>query len=125
MAGIARGFLREGIVRDDVLPFVRSADEEICLKTEALRSLRLQEAFQLGGGSPRRAKNEIPALEQRPDVGEPEPREEIAQVGHGDLLVAADIDATQEGDVDDLLSRCLLDTRTSGEVSYIGISQSS
>src|SRR5437016_8590853 len=72
MAGIARGFLLEWIVDDHAVPFLRRADEEMCLKTEALRSLRLQEAFQLGGGSPRRAKNEIAALEQRPDVGEPE-----------------------------------------------------
>src|SRR5437879_12973127 len=98
MAGIARGFLGEGIVRDDVLPFVRSADEEICLKTEALRSLRLQEAFQLGGGSPRRANNEIAARAQRPAVGDPELGEATAQAGRGALVVAADIDAPREAD---------------------------
>src|SRR5947209_16257608 len=39
MAGIQRGFLAEGIVRDDVLPFLRGTDEEIRLKTEAPLSL--------------------------------------------------------------------------------------
>src|SRR6266576_447193 len=100
MAGIARGFLGEGIVRDDVLPFVRSADEEIRFESEALLSLHLQQALQPGSRSPVCAKDEIPALEQRPDVSEAELGEEIAQVGHGDLVVAADIDAPQEGDVD-------------------------
>src|SRR2546428_11730761 len=100
MPGIARGFLGEGIERDDVLPFLRGTDEEICLKAEALLGLCFQQALQLGGRSPVRAEEEIPALEQRPDVGETEPREEIAQVGHRYLLVAADIDAPEEGDVD-------------------------
>src|SRR5207249_6827499 len=53
----------------------------------------------VGGRSPVRVEEEIPALEQRPDVGETESREEIAQVGHRDLLVAADIDAAEEGDI--------------------------
>jgi hypothetical protein len=39
-------------------------------------------------------------LQDRADVGEAELREEIAQVGHRDLLVAADIDAPEQGDVD-------------------------
>src|SRR2546422_5506976 len=100
MAGIARGFLGEGIERDDVLPFLRGTDEEICLKAEALLGLCFQQALQLGGRSPVRAEEEVPALEQRPDVGETELREEIAQVDHRYLLVAANIDAPQEGDVD-------------------------
>jgi len=73
------------------------------LETKALNGLFLQQAFQLGGRSPVRMKNEIPALLQRPDVGEAQPRKEIAQVGHRDLLVAADIDASEEGDVDHVI----------------------
>src|SRR5882724_7761298 len=78
MARIARGFLAEWIVRDDALPFLRGADEEICSKTEALLGLCFQQKLELGSRSPRSAKNEIPALEQRPYVGEAELGEEIA-----------------------------------------------
>src|SRR2546426_151100 len=100
MAGIARRLLAEGIAGDDVLPFLRGADKEIRLKINSLRSLGLQQALQLGGASPVRAEDEIPALQQRAHVREAQLREEIAQVGHGDLVVAADIDAPKEGDVD-------------------------
>jgi len=70
------------------------------LERETLFGFRLQQGLQLGRRSPGRAKDEIPALQQRPDVREGQLREEIAQIGHRDLLVAADIDAPEEGEVD-------------------------
>jgi hypothetical protein len=54
----------------------------------------------VGGRLPSRTEDKIPALQDRPNVGEAELREEIAQVSHRDLLVAADIDAPEQGDVD-------------------------
>jgi hypothetical protein len=100
MAGIARGFLGEGIVRDDALPLLGRADEEIRFKAEACSGRFLQQAFQPSGRSTVHAENKIPALQERPDVPEAEVREEIAQVRHGDRLAAADIDASEQGDVD-------------------------
>ncbi len=65
MAGIALGFVTEGIVCDDAVPFLRGADEEIRSVTEALLGFCFQQALQIGARSPVASENEIAALEQR------------------------------------------------------------
>src|SRR6185436_15142103 len=46
-----------------------------------------------------RAEQRIAAVEQRTDVAVTETGEQIAQVGHGDALGLADIDAAKQRDV--------------------------
>jgi hypothetical protein len=97
MAWIALRFLAEGVARNDRLPFLRRADEKIRFKSQAFSTLSLQQFFELKTLSRFASKNEIPALEQRLCVGEAELLEEPAKVGHGDHLVAGDINATEKG----------------------------
>ena len=44
-------------------------------------------------------EHQIAALEQRSRIGQPQPREEIPQVGHRDLLVPSHVDAPEKSDV--------------------------
>src|SRR2546422_5161959 len=61
MARIALGFRGEGVVCDDRLPFLRSADEAVRFKTEALLGLRLQQALELRAAARLAPKHEIAA----------------------------------------------------------------
>jgi len=59
----------------------------------------LEKSFQLGAGAHLTLENEIAALQQRPRISETQISEELAEVGHADLPVTADIDAADECDV--------------------------
>lgn len=61
MAGIALGFLAEGVGGDDRFPFLGGPNEEVRLQTELLFSFRRQHAFHRSAGSRRSAKDDAMA----------------------------------------------------------------
>ena len=99
MARVIFRFLCEWVASDDLFPLRRAADDEIGRRPQSFSGLGLQQAFQFSGGPSRALEDNIAALQQRFHVGEPQVAEQIAQVGHGDQVVAADVDPTQEGNV--------------------------
>ena len=99
MPRIALGLFAEGIASDDALPFLRGADEEVRLHYQAPRGLGLEQALEVHSSSCVTSKYEIAALEQGSRVTEAHLREQLAQVRHGDWLVAGDIDGPEEGQV--------------------------
>jgi len=66
----------------------------------------LQETLQLRTGPRSAPEHDIATLKQRSGVIEPKLREKVAQVGHTDAAVAADVDAAEEGDMS-----CQIDQR--------------
>src|SRR6266404_3488123 len=114
--GVGQARAADTVRVHDVEMFARSGDHFAALdgllqRLNARSAGRMLEQHhdQMARRSPGRAKDEIPALQQRPDVREAQLREEIAQIGHRDLLVAADIDAPEEGEVDGHALRINLD----------------
>src|SRR5271165_278645 len=98
MCGVLLGRSAERVARDDLLPFLRRADEELRSKAEALLGLGLQEALQVSWPGVA-AEEEVAALEERSCVREPQAGKEAAQVGHCDHPIACDIDAPEQGHV--------------------------
>ena len=66
---------------------------------KALHRLGLEESLELGPGARSALKYQVATLKQRPDVFESELREEVAQVGHSDAAVTADVYAAEQSDV--------------------------
>ena len=96
---IPLGFLAKRILPDHALPLLGSAHKKINFERESVRGFRLQKALELGARSHFARENEIPALEERSGILEPDLRYEIAQISHPDLPVSADVDAAEQCDM--------------------------
>src|SRR5687768_12707619 len=99
MLWITLGFLAKRILPDHALPFLGGAHVEVHLEREPLRRFDLEKPLQLRAESGSASENQIAALKQRFDVLEAELRKEVAEIGHADLTVAADVDTSQQRDV--------------------------
>jgi len=74
VAGIFQGLRRKGIRLDDGLPLVRGADVELHVHPKAFLERRLELGFELRRRFGGAAKDDVPALQEGLDVGEPEAR---------------------------------------------------
>jgi GrpE len=89
-------FLWEWVVGDDLLPLRRAADEVIGGRSQAFDGFLFQQAFQFSAGQSITLEDEIAALEEGFCISESQFSEEIAQIGHSDSVMAADIDPAQK-----------------------------
>ena len=93
-ASLRNGFCRITIFHSSGVRTKKStSSESLSAASDSRKALELSARSHLA------RENEIAALEQRSGILEADLRYEIAQIGHADLPVAADVDAAEQGDV--------------------------
>jgi len=83
---------------DHCSPLLPTAHKEVRFEAQPFLCLHFEQSLELGAGSPIAPKHEVASLEQRPNVAEAEPGDEVAQVGHRDRVVSTEIDGAEQGD---------------------------
>jgi hypothetical protein len=97
--GIQLRFLPKRVLPDNAFPFFGRAHEKIDLDAELLLRFRFQKALELRTRPRSASEHDVSALEERSDVIESKLREEVAQVGHADAAVSADVDGAEQRDM--------------------------
>src|SRR5258705_11960832 len=99
MLRIPLRFLSKRVLPDDAFPFLDRADMEIGFEGEALYGFHFQKALELSAKARPALEHEIAALKHGPDIIEAKLSQEVAEIGHPDLPMPANVDAPQQCDV--------------------------
>src|SRR5258705_2253187 len=99
MLRIPLRFLSKRVLPDDAFPFLDRADMEMGFEGEAIYGFHFQKAVELSDKARPALEHEIAGLKHGPDIIEAKLSQEVAEIGHPDLAMPANVDAPQQCDV--------------------------